>query len=66
MCNNTYTASYWPALLAILLFVLIHLLIATKMTSFGDATFTFKTDSAFDFEINNKIQISAKGKGERS
>ena len=55
MCNNTCTASNWLAQLASLLFVLIHLLIAIKMQSnFGDATFTFKIDPEFNFEMNNK------------
>ena len=64
MCNNTCMASYWLAQLAKLLFVLIRLLIATKMASnFGDATFTFKIYPVFNFEINDKEQTDAREKG---
>ena len=58
------TLSNWLVQLASLLFVLIHLLIATKMASdFGDATITFKIDPAFYFEMNDKVQIDAREKG---
>ena len=64
-CNNTCTASHWLAQLASLLFVLILLLIATKMASdFGDATFIIENDSAFNFEMDDKVQIDAREKGE--
>ena len=34
---------------------------ATKMASdFVDATFTFKIDPAFNFEMNDEVQIDAK------
>ena len=47
-----------------LLFVLIHLLIAIMMVSdFGDTNFTFKIDLAFNFEMNDKVQIDAKENG---
>ena len=63
-CNNTCAVSHWLAQLASLLFVLIRLLIATKMASdFGDATFTFKIDSAFNFEMNDNVQIDARENG---
>ena len=29
----------------------------------GDATFTFQIDPAFNFEINDKVQIDAREKG---
>ena len=62
--NNTCAASHWLAQLASLLFVLIRLLIATKMASvFVDATFIFKIDPAFNFEMNDKIQIDARENG---
>ena len=49
--------------LASLLFVLIRLLIATKMAcDFGDATFTLKIDPVFYFEMNDKIKIGASEK----
>ena len=58
-------ASHWLAQLASLLFVLIRLLIATKMASdFGDANFTFKINSALCFEMNDKVQIDAREKAE--
>ena len=34
------------------------------MTSdFSEANFTFKIDSAFNFEMNDKVQLDAKKKG---
>ena len=46
-----------------LLFVLIRLLIATKMASdIGDASFTFKFDPVFNFEMNDKEQIDVREK----
>ena len=57
-------ASHWLAKLASLLFVLISLFIATKMASdFGNTTFTFKIDPSFNFEMNGKVQIDAREKG---
>ena len=59
-CNNTCAASHWLDQLASLLFVLIRLLIATKMASdFATQPFTFKIDLAFNFEMKDKVQINA-------
>ena len=56
MCNNTCAASHWLDQLASLLFVLICLLIATKMASdFATQPFTFKNDLAFNFEMKDKV-----------
>ena len=44
--------------------VLIRLLIATKMAGdFGAGSFIFKIDPAFNFEMNDKVQIDAREKG---
>ena len=32
-------------------------------SDFGDATFPFKIDPAFNFEMNDKVQIDASAKG---
>ena len=57
-------ASHWLAQLASSLFALIRLLIATKMASdFSDATFTFKIGLAFNFEMNDKVQMDARENG---
>ena len=63
-CNNTCAASHWLDQLASLLFVLIRLLIATKMASdFATPPFTFKIDLAFNFEMKDKVQIDARKNG---
>ena len=62
--NNTCTASHWLDQLAALLFILIRLLIATKMASdFGDATVHFEIDLVFNFEMNVRVQIDARENG---
>ena len=51
-CYNTCKASHWLASLPSLIFVLLRLLIATKMVSaFADTTFTFGTHPAFNVEM---------------
>ena len=62
-CYNTCKASHWLAYLPSLIFVLLRLLIATKMVSaFADTTFTIETDTAFNFEINDKCQTDGRGR----
>ena len=34
----------------------------TTIDDFGDATFTFKIDPAFYFEMNDKVQVDAREK----
>ena len=52
-----------PNYLLTLISLSTRLSIATKMVSaFADTTFTFESDPAFNFEMNDKVKIDGKGR----